>query len=1282
MPFSCRNTLLLAGRYATMATIVLVACHAAVALDPNKSIGQFIHHAWQTEDGLPDSLVTSIIQTHEGYLLFGTHRGLVRFDGVRFAVFDRRNTPGLTTDSIDAVCEDASGTLWVGGAAGLHRFSGGRLGPRSRGATVTSNPVQSIVEDPAGGVWFGTAEHGAGFVIADEVRSLTTGQGLSSDKVRALCVDHEGSVWIGTFEGGLNRYRDGIVTVYTSKDGLASNNVQAVHEDLNGTLWVGTDGGLSSLKDGKFTSYTVRDGLTVNSVRALTEDSFGSLWVATFGGLNRFRDGRFSSFTTSTGLTNDVVLALLEDREGSLWIATEGGGLNRLRDGMLTAFTTADGLSHDLVCPILEDRNRNLWFGTFGGGLNRLRDGVVKVYSTKDGLSSNNLNALHEDRAGALWIGTIGGGLNKFDGQHFTVFDERQGLSSNIVHAVAEDAEGVLWVGTERGVSKLERGRFTSLTSLDGLSGDTVRVILPGMDGAMWVGTDQGLNRVSRDGITVFRMENGLAANTVWSLYQDGAGTLWIGTAGGLSRFENGRRTSYSVENGLFDNEVFQILEDDRANLWMRCAKGIFRVSKQQLDDVASGIVPSLTCVSYGRADGMRSEVCTHFFQPAGWKAANGNLWFPTTQGAVMVDTNRAGAGSVPPTVILEDVIVDNETLDLTEVADLAPGKERFEFRFTGLSFFAPESIRFRFRLEGFDEDWVDAGTRRVAYFTNLPPGEYNFRVMASTGNGDWTETDASYRFVYRSSPWKTRWAFALYAALGLGLLYAAVRLRLRAFERRNQALEEKVAERTLQLAEKVQEVTASEERAHASEIRALEASHAKSAFLSNISHELRTPLTAILGFVQLIARDASLPETHRNRLAIVLRSGEHLHGLINDVLSLSKIEAGRMTLEEKSFDLHRLLKSIEDMLRGRFKRTDVAFAFDCDESVPCYVFGDEGKLRQILINLLGNSMKFTEKGHVTLHVRWREGRAAFEVVDSGAGIAPDEIPTLFEAFVQTESGRQARQGTGLGLAISRNFVRLMNGDIDVTSEVGTGSTFRFEIDLPEASAVAMPVEARPVARLAPGQEQFRILVVDDDIEIRALFGDLLRTAGFEMYEAGDGRSGVEAWLERRPHLVFMDIRMPVMDGYAATRRIRELEEGGRRTVIVGLSAGAFKHERDAVLEAGCDDFVSKPFHDAHVLETIAEHLGAKYVYDEPIAPAAPAASVVTAERLATLTPDIRVRLKDAAVRGSVQDASRTIGEIRVLDPALAEGLEQLVASLALDELLKLVELADEKGTV
>lgn len=1278
MPISRRNSLDAARRLVTMVAVLVLASHSAIALDPRKSVDQFIHHSWQTEDGLPDSSVTAIIQSLDGYLLFGTHRGIVRFDGVRFAVFDRQNTPAITVDSIDALCSDSTGTLWVGTSSGLHRFEGGRLGPKSLGTTIAARPVQSLVEDPAGGIWFGTADGGAGHVRDGQVTTLTTSEGLSSDMVRAVEIDHDGNVWIGTYDGGLNRYSDGAVTVFTTRQGLPSNNVQTIFEDRSGTLWIGTDGGLSRLRDGAITTYTEKDGLTVNSVRDIAEDRDGNLWIATFGGLSRLSDGRFTSFTSRTGLTNDVVLSVFEDREGNLWIGTEGGGLNRLTDGMLTTYTTSDGLSNDLVCPMLEDRSGNLWIGTYGGGLNRLRDGAVTVYSTKDGLSSDNLNALYEDRNGALWVGTIGGGVNRFDGRRFTALTTRDGLANDNVHAISEDADGTLWIGTDRGISKLSGATFANLSSRDGLSDDNIRALLPEPDGSMWVGTNRGLNHVTRDGITVYRTVDGLPSDVIWSINRDRAGTIWIGTAGGLGRLANGRLTGYTTDQGLFDTEVFQVLEDDSGNLWMSCARGIYRASKVQLEDVARGAASRFTCVAYGRADGMRSEVCTHFFQPAGCRTADGHLWFPTTKGAVRVDTTRFVAKSDPPPVVIEDVIVDGETLDLTQVAELAPGKERFEFRYTGLNFFAPETIRFRFRLEGFDADWVDTGTRRVASYTNLPPGEYTFRVIASIGDGAWTETGASYRFVYRASPWRTHWAFALYALLGLGLVYGAVRLRLRALERRNEALEAKITERTAQLAEKVREVTESEERAHESELRALDASRAKSTFLSGVSHELRTPLTTILGFVQLIARDTTLSESHQKRLAIVLRSGDHLLALINDVLSLAKIEAGQMSLNEKTFDLHYLLQNLEDMHRAHRRRNDVDVVFERDQSVPQFVVGDEGKLRQILINLIGNATKFTERGRVTIRARWKDGRASFEVADTGSGIADDELQTVFETFVQTESGRRAKEGTGLGLAICRNFVRMMGGDIEVESQLGQGSTFRFEIDLPEASEVAEEAETRHVARLAPGQEHFRILVVDDDVETRALFGDLLRSAGYEVHEAADGKSGVAAWLTLRPNLVCMDIRMPVMDGYAATRRIRELEGGQKRTIILALSASAFTHERDAILAAGCDDFISKPFHDAHVLETIGEHLGARYDYEAPDEPESPAAVAVTIERLAALPPGLRARLKDAAVRGSVQDASQSIADIRSADPTLADGLADLVANLALADVLELVERADD----
>jgi len=429
--------------------------------------------------------------------------------------------------------------------------------------------------------------------------------------------------------------------------------------------------------------------------------------------------------------------------------------------------------------------------------------------------------------------------------------------------------------------------------------------------------------------------------------------------------------------------------------------------------------------------------------------------------------------------------------------------------------------------------------------------------------------------------------------------------------------LEATVRERTAELAE--------------SEQRALAASRAKSAFLANMSHELRTPLNGVLGFAQLLARRKNRDADDRHGLDVIIRSGEHLLGLINDVLSLSKIEAGSMTLEQTRFDLRRVVRDVENVLRIRAEEKRIRFTIDLDDSqLPATLLGDEVRLRQILLNLAGNAVKFTESGGVTLRGRWRNGRATFDVEDTGPGIAPAELSRLFAPFVQSESGRRSKEGTGLGLALSRNLARLMGGDITVESTPGRGSTFHLEVDLPAADAVSEAIDTRRVSALAPNQPTKRILVVDDTAINRTVLSRLLAQVGFDVREASNGEEAIAAWRSWKPHLIWMDWRMSGMDGLEATRRIRaeERTNGARRTPILALSASALDHERGEILAAGCDEFVAKPFRESTIFAKLRDHLGVEYVYDSGAAPAS-GAETTAAEAAAAPPNGVNVLVVD-----------------------------------------------------
>ncbi|GAB4194495.1 MAG: hypothetical protein OHK0022_10540 [Roseiflexaceae bacterium] len=454
----------------------------------------------------------------------------------------------------------------------------------------------------------------------------------------------------------------------------------------------------------------------------------------------------------------------------------------------------------------------------------------------------------------------------------------------------------------------------------------------------------------------------------------------------------------------------------------------------------------------------------------------------------------------------------------------------------------------------------------------------------------------------------------------------------------------------------------------------------AKSSFLANMSHELRTPLNAVLGFAQVLERDPDLSARNREHLGIISRSGEHLLGLINDVLEMSKIEAGRVTFNPAPFDLRRLLQGVEEMFRLRAEARGLWLRVAIDPAVPRCVVSDENKLRQILINLLGNAVKFTHTGGIALRVAPAPGgepeQLLFEVADTGVGIAAEQLAHLFQAFVQTSSGVQAQEGTGLGLAISRQFARLMGGDIRVESALGSGSIF--QVDLPvELADVDSPVYTPPrrVVSLAPEhQGQYRILVVDDKWENRQLLIEWLRRAGFAVREAADGQEALAQWEAWEPQLIWMDIRMPLLDGYEATRRIKSTLRG-QATVVIALTASAFEHDQVGILSAGCDDFVSKPVRETLVFDKIAEHLGVRFVYEDEPEDAAPAAdSSPAAAALLRLPEPLREALRLAVLVADIEQIHSVVAQIHEHDALLAAGLARLADAFRIDQLLALVQ--------
>ena len=462
-------------------------------------------------------------------------------------------------------------------------------------------------------------------------------------------------------------------------------------------------------------------------------------------------------------------------------------------------------------------------------------------------------------------------------------------------------------------------------------------------------------------------------------------------------------------------------------------------------------------------------------------------------------------------------------------------------------------------------------------------------------------------------------------------------------------------------------------------------ANRAKSEFLASMSHELRTPLNAILGFTQVMNRDVSLSNEQQQNLGIISRSGEHLLELINDILEMSKIEAGRTTFNENSFDLHRLLDSLEEMLRLKADNKGLQLIFERTPEVPQYVKTDEGKLRQVLINLVGNGIKFTAEGGVTVRGKTIDNsHLLFEIEDTGPGIATEEIDKLFEAFGQTETGRKSQQGTGLGLPISQKFVQLMGGNIRVSSILGQGTMFAFDlkISLADPSEVETTKAIPKVISLAPDQPEYRILAVDDRLESRMLLVKLLTSLGFSVREAANGQEAIAQWSSWSPHLIWMDMRMPVMDGYEATKQIKATIKG-QATVIIALTASAFEEERTVVLSSGCDDFMRKPFREEILLEKIAEHLGVRYIYaaaeSETQGVATSPESNAEAEQplevyLSQMPAEWRAKLYQAAVECSDDLILELSEQIPEENSPLAIAIKDLANNFLFEQILELID--------
>lgn len=976
------------------ACVAARAAEPAVSPTPERLSASYHSQTWTTEQGLPGDTVRAVVQTRDGYLWAATQAGLARFDGVRFKVFGKQNEPAFRTDECNVLLEGSDGSLWVGTiGGGLMRYRDGRFETYGRAEGLPTDVVNSLYEDHEGRLWI-TSYEALTLFEGGRFKTFSTADGGASVYAVPFRQDAEGRVWCFRSRG-LNLSTRGALLFY--KDGALHEGEEAsrlspfgfgshlsAFEGRGASFWVNDTASHTLSRFDGAQDAAVRVAYEADALPSTGyEDARGDLWFAsTRHELRLAREGRVYAVTEGPW-PGGSVNALYADREGNLWVGSSGG-LTRLRPMPFRAYTTAEGLSNETVWTIFEDTRGDIWVGT-NNGVNRLRDDKFTVYGARDRMAASGAVSITEDREGRLWFASTLG-LTSYDGREFRAYARGEGLLNENVRAVYTDSRGRLWVGTVGGLHLFEGGRFRAFTTADGLSHNNVLFVFEDGAANLWVGTPAGLNRLRDDGrFDVFTKKDGLGSDIVISAREASDGSLWFGAVGGgVARMRAGKFVSVTSAAGLGDDTVTTILEDDAGGLWMGSTRGVLRVSLKELNAFADGRARSVSCVTYGKADGLPTTDCSGGTQPAGWRSRDGRLWFPTSKGFAVVDPAALRRNELPPPVVVESLVVDREPRPLGAGAvELQPGSRAVEFHFTALSFVDPSKVKFRYRLEGFERDWVEAGARREAFYTNLPPGTYRFLVLASNDDGVWNEQGAELRFTLRPYFYQTIWFYLSCALVAAGMMWVVHRVRVRQLRREFVAV---LNERN-RIARELHDTLAQG--------------------FTSVSMQLEA-VSAKMGGGGEAARE------HLNQARLLVRS------------SLAEARRSVRDLRSEWLDGGDLADALSGMARQLTAGADVRVEVSVTGTSRHLPEPVEKTLLRVGQEALTNAVRHASPASVRVRLDYEEARVRLEVCDDGRG------------FPSEASGRE--RGGGFGLRGMRERVEQAGGTLDVRSREGAGT--------------------------------------------------------------------------------------------------------------------------------------------------------------------------------------------------------------------------------------------------
>ncbi|MFA5834199.1 MAG: two-component regulator propeller domain-containing protein [Bacteroidota bacterium] len=1016
-----------------------VVAQQPLGLSTAKRVTQYKLESWQEEQGLKHNSIIALSQSADGYLWLATYSELYRFDGTTFKSYKQ----SLGNAQPRSLFQDSQGRMWIGTIGGLFFYSNGVFTKSILDSSFQIKTITAIRELRDGTILFGS-QSGIFSYNGIKFQNRSMEYDVAGIAVWSMIETSGGEIWVGTDRGARRKTSSFVEQIDTTSGYLKHNIVRSIIEDRFGNIWIGTGGGgITRYRNGAFSTFTTNDGLPSNVIRILFEDRNGSVWIGSSGGgLSRYLNGRFETLSSTDGLTTDVVWALCQDREGSLWIGTGGGGLNRLRDSRFTALTKKEGIGNNFLWTVYEDNRGVQWIGTNGGGVTVWENGTAKSYTVGSTPLSNIVRTVVDDGKGKVWVGTA-------DGVYFSPsspphsFKRYTTITAKTILVITQTSDKTLWFGTlEGGAFALNHNTLKHYTVSTGLSNNTVRTVTEHPDGSIWLGTNAGISILTspkqRNEWKAFPFNSELSQEEIRDIYIDKDSVVWIGTdRGGLRRYHHNSFKQYSEKEGYDAVAVHEIQEDDLGFLWLTCNKGIFRVRREDLNAIARGEKTRTDFTLFGIIDGMGSSECNGGNQPAGWKMRNGTIWFPTMKGVTIISPQKLPTNTIVPPVYIEGISVDGKPVQINnETAELSAGSNRVTINFTALSLLAPELVRFKYMLDGYDQDWIDGGNSRTVSYTNIAPGNYRFRVIGSNNDGVWNNNGAAITVIQMPHFYETAWFGVSTMLLLTGLIFSAYRVRINVLKEREIELKQLVAERT-------QNLQVEKERAE-------QANQFKSDLVNIVAHDLKNPLTTIVGMSHFLQEDDFDQSTVRDSAKAISGSAEQMVDLITDFLNVEAMEQGKINLHKIPLSLSELTGFVVSTNKRLAEKKQQTVALTVCDSEKSMIVGDSERLYQSIENLFSNAIKYSPFGApIEIRVERVENYARVSVKDTGAGLSEEDQKKLFGKFQKLAPRPTGNESSnGLGLSIVKLIVELHGGKVWAESALGRGSTFYIQLPL------------------------------------------------------------------------------------------------------------------------------------------------------------------------------------------------------------------------------------------